>query len=420
MTFPPSPVEGAMVAGYGAPPGARFTEPQGLQQLLASQWALEDLLDRAPHGSLESFLDDLIRGLRVQGEALPWAAAEVGADCVVAVWPHVDRAQHFFWRFRGSDHPLSAAVEKVYEAMDGATASLREAWPDADFVIVSDHGAGTLNGDVNLGAWLASHGYAKPGRSSRSGLAKVAWALPPSVRRFGRRLMPGLARKTMAATLSGQLGPFDWSQTRAFVGFHGDLWLNLAGREQRGNVGDLEAKDLRQELTAELLALRDPRNEAALFSAVHPREKIYSGEATNLAPDLMLDSWSSGYRVAPNRDPQGDLVTEPLHLAGVHESWSSDHRPLGIWAAAGPRIARTDSDELSLMDVCATSLALLEREVPSDLDGSVAESVLSPSFLERHPVRFGVGVGAKEAGGDYSDEEATAVAAHLRDLGYID
>jgi predicted AlkP superfamily phosphohydrolase/phosphomutase len=420
MTFPPAHVNGAMVAGYGAPPGAPITEPKELQAKLARKWPLEDLLDRAPHGSLESFFGDLVRGLRAQAEALPWAAQETDAECVVAVWPHVDRAQHFFWRMRGTDHPLADAVDRVYEEMDRATGALREAWPDADFVVVSDHGAGRLRGDVNLGAWLVAKTYAAPGASSGGGLAKAAWAMPPPVRRLGRRLMPGLARKTMGATLTGQLGSFDWSQTKAFVGFHGDLWFNLAGREAQGNVTEAEADELTQSLAQGLLDLRDPRTDAPVFAAVHPKDDIYSGDAMDLAPDLMLDSWSAGYRVAPSRDPEGELVTDPLHLAGVDEAWSSDHRPIGIWAAAGPRMRRAESPELSLMDVCATSLALLERPVPDDLDGRVAESALSEDFLGAHPVVTGDSAGSKQAGGEYSDEEAAAVASHLKDLGYIE
>ncbi|CAN5666699.1 hypothetical protein BH18ACT15_BH18ACT15_01760 [soil metagenome] len=155
MTYPPQPVEGVMVSGYGAPPGATFCLPASFQTELARRGPLEDLLDRAPHGSLERFRSDLLRGLEAQPDALAWAAEEAGAECVVAVWPHIDRAQHFFWAFRGSDHPLADAVDEVYEAADTATRRLLERWPEADVLVVSDHGAGPLLVDVNLGSWLA-------------------------------------------------------------------------------------------------------------------------------------------------------------------------------------------------------------------------------------------------------------------------
>jgi predicted AlkP superfamily phosphohydrolase/phosphomutase len=190
-----------------------------------------------------------------------------------------------------------------------------------------------------------------------------------------------------------------------------------------GTIAESDAEEVGRELVQELLSLRDPRSDEPVFSAVHRRDDIYSGEGLHLAPDLMLDSWSAGYRVAPSRAPEGDLVTDPLHLSGVEEAWSSDHRPLGILAAAGPRIAGGASGELSLMDVCATSLALLEQEVPSDLDGRVAGEILDHRFLADHPVRRGSPSGGRGPEGEteeYSAEEAAAVAAHLKDLGYIE
>ena len=426
MTFPPSALNGAMVAGYGAPPGALMCEPPGLQDELAERWGLADLMDRAPHGTLERFLDELVRGLEVQGEALPWAATKVGADCVVAVWPHIDRAQHFFWRFRhlagtgdGRSH-LATAVERVYEAADRATAAVIGAFPSADVMVVSDHGAGPLLGDVNLGAWLAGRGDAGYAGVKRRRLLELAWALPPRVRSFGKRLAPAAARRAFGATLAGQLGPFEWAATRAFAGFHGDLWLNLAGREPQGIVDPSDAPALLSELSSALLGITDPATGAGVFAAVHRREDIYSGPAAELGPDLMLDSWSAGYRVAPGREHTQAVVIPPAPLAGVREAWSSDHRPLGIFAAAGPRIAGGSAGELALYDVCPTALALLDAEVPAGLDGRAATGALDAAWLERHPVRTGAAAPERSAGGAYSDEEAGAVAAHLKDLGYIE
>ncbi len=420
MAFPPSPIDGVMVSGYGAPPGSRFCAPDEVQDDIARRWPLEDLLDRAPHGTLESFLEDLIRGLEAQAEALPRMVMETGADCALAVWPHIDRAQHFFWQFRDRVHQLRGAVERVYEAMDAATGSVVEAFPDADVLVMSDHGAGTLHGDVNMGAWLTRNGFASYEKKRHRSLTSVAWMLPPRVRRFARQTAPGLARRTMAATLAGQLAPFDWAATRAFVGFQGDLWLNLEGREPEPTVRRSEAGEALAELSEALLELTDPRRGRRVFSAAHRRDDIYRGPASGMAPDLMLDSWSAGYRVAPGREPTVDVVIPPSPLAGVQEPWSADHRPLGILVAAGPRIATGAADELSLYDVCPTALALLEQAVPEGLDGRVATGVIEPRWLRDHPVRTSGGPGGRDEAGQYSDEEAAAVAAHLKDLGYIE
>ena len=419
MTFPPTPVEGVMVAGYGAPPRAGFCAPASFEKELTSRWPVEDLLDRAPHGSLESFLDDLLRGLEAQSDALVWAARQAAVDCVVAVWPQIDRAQHFLWRYRGRTGPLSDGVERVYEAVDRATSQLCDAFPEADHIVVSDHGAGPLSGDVNLGAWLGRRGLAHHKRGRR-GLLELAWRLPPTVRKRAKALWPGLARRAVAGTLAGQLGPFDWDRTEAFVGFHGDLWINLQGREPRGVVPRQAASDLVEEIATEVVALEDPGSGAPLFAGAHRRAEIYGGPLAARGPDLMLDSWSAGYRIAPSRGPESDLVSEPESLAGVRQAWSADHRPEGVFVAAGPRISPGSIGELSLLDVCPTALVLLEQAVPEGLDGRVAKTSLDPGFLERSPVRSTGPAGSRIAEGTYSDEEAAAVAAHLRDLGYIE
>ncbi|MEA2508723.1 MAG: hypothetical protein QOG21_805 [Actinomycetota bacterium] len=419
MTFPPQSVTGAMVAGYGAPTGSRFCSPESFQDSLGERWDLEDLLDRAPYGSLDRYLEQLLGGLRAQSQALPWAIRETGADCAVAVWPHVDRAQHFFWQFRDTEHPLSFAVDRVYEEMDRTTGALLDAFPEADVLVVSDHGAGPLRGDVNMGAWLARNDYARYGTGSRSSLG-AAWRLPPAARRLAKRLAPGLARRAMQETLSQGLGPFDWSRTRAFMGVNGDLWINQAGREPQGRVPDSAAPALVEEIRAAVLALRDPSSGAPLFAGAYRRSDIYSGAAAALAPDLMLDSWSAGYRVAPGRRDSEHVVIPPSPLAGVEASWSSDHRPLGIFAAAGPHVGSGRRSEMSLYDVCPTALALLEREIPGGLDGRAAEEALADSFIAAHPVRAGSAASTRPTEPAYSAADAAAVAQHLKELGYIE
>ncbi|MQB01615.1 MAG: hypothetical protein GEU78_15220 [Actinobacteria bacterium] len=421
MAFPPNEIDGVMVAGYGAPPGSTFCVPAEFQSKLADKWPVEDLLDRAPHGSLEDFLADLLRGLETQADALIWAMRESGAEVVEAVWPHVDRAQHFFWSARGSEGPLGDAIERVYEATDRASGRIVEAFPDADVIVISDHGAGPLHGDVNLGAWLAHRGDAAYGSGRRSLLASLGWALPPAARKAAKRVAPGLARRAVGASLTGQLGPFDWSRTTAFMGFHGDLWLNLRGREPNGTVDPADADGVLDGLTGDLLALGDPRRDEPVFAAVHRRDDIYSGPALGTAPDLMLDSWSNGYRVAPGRGPSREYVTDPHALSGVSEPWSSDHRPTGILVAAGPHIARAGSiDALHLYDICPTVLALIESDVPADLDGRVATEVIDEGWLNDHPVRTGGSTSPRASEPGYSGDEAAAVAEHLRDLGYIE
>lgn len=420
MAFPASSIDGAMVSGYGAYPGARFCEPDELQGELEERWPLEDLLDRAPHTSLARFREDLVRGLEAQAEALPWLIERTDADCLISVLPHIDRAQHFFWRFRGTDHQLAGAIDDVYEAMDFATGRVIDAFPQATVLVVSDHGAGPLLGDANLGGWLARNGYTTYADHRAATAAALAWKLPPSVRRFAKRLAPGLARRTFSSTLGGQLASIDWARTRVFFGVHSDIWLNLRGREPQGIVEQADAPALLTELKEGLLGITDPRTGASVFGGAWMRDELYLGPVAHQGPDMMLDTWSSGYRVAPGRVESNDDVVAPAPLVGVNEAWSSDHRPLGIFVGAGPLMAHGSSEELSLYDVCPTALALLEQPVPRGLDGRVATETFEPVWLAEHPPRSSSAVGSRSAGDEFSEDEVAAVTSHLKDLGYIE
>ena len=84
-------------------------------------------------------------------------------------------------------------------------------------------------------------------------------------------------------------------------------------------------------------------------------------------------------------------------------------------------MASGTTNELSLYDVCPTALALLGRPVPSGLDGWAAEEAIGQDFLQRHPVQIvDREPGVHRTGQEYSEEEAAAVAEHLKDLGYIE
>jgi hypothetical protein len=123
--------------------------------------------------------------------------------------------------------------------------------------------------------------------------------------------------------------------------------------------------------------------------------------------------------VAPGREASTETVVAPVPLSGVGEAWSADHRPLGIFVGAGPRIRPGRGGELSLYTVCPTALALLERPVPSGLDGRVATDALDASWLESHPVRIVDRAVSRTAEGEYSDEEAAAIEASLKGIGYL-
>jgi predicted AlkP superfamily phosphohydrolase/phosphomutase len=189
----------------------------------------------------------------------------------------IDQNSHVLW----NQH--DAELAETYRAVDGAVGEVLRAQPDADLVVMSDHGFTTFDRAVNLNTWLVQHGYMK---------------------------LNGPGDQEM-------FGGVDWSQTKAYaVGLNG-LYVNLATREQHGVVNRSERPVLLKRISEELLAFRDPINGQAVVEAV----SIPHEQADEVAPDLIIGyargyrgSWQAALGSAPD-----ELVTDN------NDAWIGDH-----------------------------------------------------------------------------------------------
>ena len=150
---------------------------------------------------------------------------------------------------------------------------------------MSDHGFANFGRQFNLNSWLRSQGY------------------------LGPRECSSIMRDV------------DWSNTSAYgLGING-LYLNLKGRERDGIVepGD-QREALLTELKDRLEAVTDT-NGKRIIRGVYRSDQIYSGNATALAPDLII-GYNRGYR-ASWATCLGDLTDEVL--LNNDSAWSADH-----------------------------------------------------------------------------------------------
>ena len=126
---------------------------------------------------------------------------------------------------------------------------------------MSDHGFANFGRQFNLNSWLRGWGYLGP------------------------------------PECTSIMKDVDWSQTVAYgLGING-LYLNMKGRERDGIV---EPGDQREALLAELIerlqAVTDINGESVI-RGVYRSDKIYTGNATALAPDLIV-GYRRGYRAS--------------------------------------------------------------------------------------------------------------------------
>ena len=209
-----------------------------------------------------------------------------------------DLQSHMFWwddSDGGAQHPTMSHpqatgrfqyVKDLYQRLDAVIGDIDDRYGGkATILVMSDHGFANFGRQFNLNSWLRDFGYLNP-------------------------------RECTNVLVDG-----DWTRTKAYgLGING-LYLNLKGREAEGVVepGDEQEKLLRQ-LTARLKNVRD-FNGNRVIRNVYRSDEIYAGDATALAPDLII-GYARGYR-ASWETCLGALTQDTL--LDNTSAWAADH-----------------------------------------------------------------------------------------------
>src|SRR6185437_10435124 len=158
--------------------------------------------------------------------------------------------------------------------------------------------------------------------------------------------------------------------------------LALQGREPEGTVAPEDYERARSELAAALEGFTDPATGRRPILRAVPREEALEGAYLDRAPDLLLEA-------APLYS-----LTHARQMVEQADWLSGDHRPEGVYVAAGP----ADGAEISLTDFAA----LISRAAGVEPDAGWSAAP------EDEPVAV------------FSDEEQREVEERLRGLGYLE
>ncbi|MFQ5667419.1 MAG: alkaline phosphatase family protein, partial [Candidatus Binatia bacterium] len=273
------------------------------------------------------------------------ALTKTRTGVVVCVFDATDRVQHMFYRYNDPD-PRAArpgnrerharAVEELYGRMDEMLGRIRAQVDDRTLLIVlSDHGFASFRRGVDLNAWLLREGY--------------------------------LILKEGVSGEAEYLRDVDWSRTRAYaVGLAG-MYINQRGREAQGVVAPgAETVELKRELAAKLVALRDPDGDRTVVQEVTDVSQRYTGPYCDQAPDLIV-GYADGYRVS--WDAAVGKVSHTV-VADNPKSWSGDHcvdPSLVPGVLFCNRSVRAESP--SIVDIAPTLLELYGIEPPTHMEG---------------------------------------------------
>jgi predicted AlkP superfamily phosphohydrolase/phosphomutase len=429
MTYPPEPVNGFLIAGMDAPRQDRaFTHPPELESELRDRFGgyREGVRARGRiRTSVERFTARYVKELcdvtRLHGEVACYLLERHPIDFLMVVFTAPDRVQHALGHLMADGVSPEDGIGRVYRACDSALGRILERLDDDwTTLVMSDHGACAYHRVFELGTWLEMQGWLRLRPASRS--SRLAESLAPA-RRLLARLTGQIAQGK--PRLEGFLDRIVWSETRAFaLGAFGSIYINTRDRFPGGIVEPgREYQAICEQIAEKLMSVRDPATREPIVHAVHQAREVYQGPCVHLAPDLLVET-TNDYFVRNNLDHEEGRLTYPAgRYRGRSLAHTGRHTSEGILIAAGtPFVPGGDRIGARIIDVTPTVLYLNGLPVPSDMDGRPLLDWLDPGYCKTHPVRRAAPQPADKAARDevsYTEQDAAAVEARLRDLGYM-
>jgi predicted AlkP superfamily phosphohydrolase/phosphomutase len=307
-------------------------------------------------------------------------------------------------------------------------------YPEATFVVCSDHGMGfNYEARYYLKALFTRLGWYAPANTRQARFSpkrlvalqakNMYWFI---YKRFPMRYKQKIARlfPAIRGRVEAAVADVGWDRTR--ISSNDDFFSIVINRVVgEGNASFSSAEEyssFRDEIIEKLYALEALDTRESLIEKVHTREDLYFGDYVDDGPDLILE-WADvrlrdGIRC-------GDIVIPPEEIEKneLHKILTGEHRPYGILLMKGEMIQRSFRiADGSILDIAPTVLYIAGQPIPRTVDGRVLLEAFSESFRARNPVGYTDVVYAIKSEEEFSFtvEESLEIEERLRGLGYIE
>lgn len=352
QTYPVRPLDGWLISSFLTPnttsPRTQWTFPlelrEEVRQILGGesydvdvpQFRTDDkdfLLQQIYAMTDKRFrvLDHLLR-------EKPW-------DLFIFVEMGIDRIHHGFWGYMDEHHPRYEPGGPYENAIRDYTLHvdelvghlLRQLDDDTVVMVVSDHGAKSMDGGICVNEWLRREGYLVLLDEPR-----------------GENIVPF------------EKADVDWSKTRAWGagGYYGRIFLNVEGREPQGIIPQSAYERERDELAARLAAIPAPDG-TPIDTVTYKPEQIYR-TVRRIPPDLITYFGNLRWRSVGSFGHGGIYTFE--NDIGPDDA---NHAPNGMFIYYDPRVNHGGRrlHDLHLMDIAPTVLDVMGLPVPADMQG---------------------------------------------------
>ena len=326
LTSPATPVNGTMVSCF-LTDGSNWTFPPAYAETFEQKFG-------EYKSDVESFRDGDLARIEAEIFAMTDQHFDVALDVLKSQDPDFlmmvemgpDRLHHAFWHLF-SDHsasgPFSDVHRRYYSHLDAQVGRVvAEVGDDAVIIIVSDHGARSMEGGFCINDWLIHKGYL-------------------------HLLQPVNEGGTVVKSEN-----IDWSKTKAWAtgGYYARIFLNVEGREEQGVIPRLERERFRERLTQELL------QDAPKGSMTEYPDTCYR-VAKRHPPDIMVYFADLAVRsIGSVGHPTLLIDKDDRGEDGCNHDWN------GIFIGAMPDGAVGEIEGAQIYDIAQTVLQRFELE----------------------------------------------------------
>lgn len=437
-TYPPRPLNGLMLTGYGTPRTAQtvFTHPLAWEAVLPTN--LHDQIRVAQPTQLfdrsRAFLNEWAEIMNGRSRLLHHLLTKQEWNFFFHVFSITDNLAHVFWTYLEPSHPnyqrpeapeYREALLQAYVQCDELLGQMLEwAGSDCNVIVMSDHGFGSVYPRQYLFQRLVDGGFMQYS-SAGGGIGQLKGAAMrqairlynglPFLREFVKNLRPNSQNALKNSLKSAGMMPsndaIDFHTSKVFPSDFGlQLWLNHQMRFANGVLSEGETAVTQTNLITHLLADRDKATGQPIIKQVYKGSEQYDGTHAWLGPDLIIKQ-TNFYR-----------PDAPSHPSNPRLEGSHTHD--GVFFACGPAIRQAElQGEMHLRDLAPTMLYLLNQPVPPDMDGKLLDEAIRPDFLQTHPVQHGdqpAQYTTQRAASQLTDAEEEELKQQLRQLGYME
>lgn len=445
LTYPPMPLDGFIVCGFGAPPPpAGLTHPKTLLDEIQEQFGVY-----AP--SLSSGETAALANSQAIYEAeRQIQAQQVDIALYLTERYPVDVLAINLMLFDHTNHRAKEGelVKESLRQLDEQLGRLLSGFEPDHVILFSDHGARRLRGQFLLGDWLCAHGYMTRQRRDEHSTQEFNFLLRQylqdglGLRGSWERVVRSLLRRTFCLAPKWIRDRF-WQDVRrrlpdAFehYWFREDIDPQASAVLDVRNIGTLylkqkseadhgsdSARDIKARLLHDLAQVADPETQTSVFREIYDAETLYGANRAGGPPDLILDYHKSGW--ALRREMGIGLVKRYPHFAYMADNpdahvwvWHGDHDHEGICVVHGGGVGGTLHPEpLSIVDIPAILLHIHQVPIPEDFDGKIPPILAGSEPIERQP---GDSYPYQPLARDEDSQETEDVLDRLRALGYVD